>query len=255
MKRWPTFGRKVSDAPPMLADFSDRQIQVGSLGKDVHLPAASLDELIEFIAGELPRWRDHPDRSKQTSETALTSQLCGYLNTAARHSTGWDILQFRVEEQDEQQRSRKIDLIASPCGPTIWIAGRRCTQFDTLLPIECKRLPTPRDKERDEREYVINRKATTGGIQRFKAGDHGATHALAAMIAYIQAETPEIWLERLNSWVTDLDAAKLPGWSLRDRIAFESAVEAAGLVMYRSQHARAKGLADIDVRHLWIAMN
>ena len=153
----------------MLADFSDRHVQIGSLGKDVHLSAASLDELIEFIAGELPCWRDHPDRSEKTAETALTSQLCGHLNTVARHSAGWDILQFRIEEPDEQKKGRKIDLIASACGPTIWIDGRRCTQFDTLLPIECKRLPTPKDKDRDEREYVINRKATTGGIQRFKA--------------------------------------------------------------------------------------
>lgn len=239
----------------MLADFSDRHVQVGSLGRDVHLASSSLDELIEFIAGELPRWRDHPNRSKQTSETALTSQLCGHLNTVARHSAGWDILQFRVEEPDEQQKGRKIDLIASPCGPTIWIDGRRCTQFDTLLPIECKRLPTPKSKDRDEREYVINGKATTGGIQRFKAGDHGAAHSLAAMIGYVQAETPQVWHGRLNAWITDLDAAKHPGWSLNDLISSEFATGSTGLFVYSSQHARAGGLSEIDIRHLWIAMN
>lgn len=239
----------------MLADFSDRHVQVGSFGKDVHLPAASLEELIEFIAGELPRWRDHPDRPNQTSETALTSQLCAHLNTVARHSAGWDILQFRVEEPDEWKKGRKIDLIASPCGPTIWIAGRRCTQFDTILPIECKRLPTPRDKDRDEREYVINRKATTGGIQRFKAGDHGAAHALAAMIGYVQMETPQVWHDRLNGWIADLDAAKHPGWSLRDLIRSEQAMGGGGIAMLRSQHVRAGALSEIDIRHLWIAMN
>ena len=239
----------------MLADFSDRFVRVGSFAQDVHLPAASLDELIEFIAAELPCWRDHPDRAKQVSETALTSQLCGHLNTAARHSAGWDILQFRVEEPDEQQRGRKIDLIASSCGPTIWIDGRRCTQFDTLLPIECTRLPTPKAKGRDEREYVINGKATTGGIQRFKAGNHGAAHALAVMIGYVQAETPQIWYGRLNAWISDLDAAEHPGWSLRDLIQCESEIGAEGLAMYRSQHTRAKGLSEIDIRHLWVAMN
>lgn len=239
----------------MLADFSDRHVQVGLFGQDVHLPSASLGELIEFIAGELPHWRDHSDRSKQTSETTLTSQLCGHLNTAARHSAGWDILQFRVEEPDEQQKGRKIDLIASPCGPTIWIDGRRCTQFDTLLPIECKRLPTPKGKDRDEREYLINRKATTGGIQRFKAGNHGAAHALAAMIGYVQMETPQVWHGRLNAWIADLDAAKHPGWSLRDLICSESTIGAPGLFMYRSQHARAGGLPEIDLRHLWIEMD
>ncbi|MDN8037871.1 hypothetical protein [Burkholderia vietnamiensis] len=239
----------------MLADFSDRQVQVGSFGRDVHLPSASLDELIEFIADELPRWRDHPDRSKQTSETVLTSQLCSHLNTAARHSTGWDILQFRVEEPDELRKGRKVDLIASPCGPTIWIDGRRCTQFDTLLPIECKRLPTPKSKDRDEREYVINGLATTGGIQRFKEGLHGGTHSRAAMIGYVQAETPQFWQGRLNGWIADLDVAKCPGWSLHDLIGSEFSFGASGLVMYHSEHVRTGGLPKISIRHLWIAMN
>jgi hypothetical protein len=42
--------------------------------------------------------------------------------------------------------------------------------FDPIMPIECKRLPTPKAKDRDEREYVITEGATAGGIQRFKLG-------------------------------------------------------------------------------------
>lgn len=239
----------------MLADSSDRCVQVGSFKSDIHLPLESLDRLIDFIATELPRWRDHPDRLGQTAETALTSQLCGHLNVAARHSSGWDILQFRVEEPDEQRRGRKIDLIASPCGPTIWIGGRRCTQFDTLLPIECKRLPIPRDGHRDEREYVIDRRATTGGIQRFKAGDHGAAHRLAAMIGYLQVDTPPVWHLRLNSWIADLDTKMEPHWSSADLIHSERLEGPEGLAMFRSQHVRAKGLADIYIRHIWINMS
>lgn len=185
----------------------------------------------------------------------MTSQLCGHLNVAARHSSGWDILQFRVEEPDEQRRGRKIDLIASPCGPTLWIDGRRCTQFDTLLPIECKRLPTPRDGRRDEREYVIDRRATTGGIQRFKAGEHGAAHRLAAMIGYVQADTPPVWHDRVNSWIADLDANREPGWSSADLIHSQRLEGPDGLALFRSQHARAKDLADINIRHLWINMS
>lgn len=239
----------------MLADTSDRHVQFGSLRPDVHLPSESLDRLIDFIAAELPCWRDSPDRPSQTAENALTSQLCGYLNTAARHSNGWDILQFRVEEPDEQCRGRKIDLIASPCGPTLWIGSRRCTHFDTLLPIECKRLPTPKDARRDEREYVIDRKSTTGGIQRFKSGVHGAEHRLAAMIGYLQADSPPVWHDRLNSWISELDATREQGWSSADMIHSQGLEEVAGLALLRSQHMRAKNLESIDIRHLWINMN
>ena len=217
--------------------------------------ATSLHELINFIADELPRWRDHVDRPKRTSETDLTSQLCAHLNSVTRLSVGWDFLQFRVEEVDEQQKGRKIDLVASPSGSTVWIQGRRCTQFDTLLPIECKRLPTPKDKARDEREYVINRQATTGGIQRFKAGHHGAAHTLAAMIAYVQAESCVTWYSRLAAWIGELDGSVHPGWTIKDLMRVDPADAKPGVTIYRSTHAREKGLSNIDIRHLWIEMN
>lgn len=214
-----------------------------------------MHELLDFIADELPGWRDHPDRPKKTSETDLTAQLCAYLNTAARFSAGWDILQFKVEEPDQQKKGRKIDLVASPCGTTVWIEGRRCTQFDTLLPIECKRLPTPKSKERDEREYVINRKATTGGIQRFKAGNHGADHALAGMIGYVQKDSPAIWYDRLNTWIHELEGSVHTGWTIKDQLRTDATETKPELTLYRSSHARENGLQDIDIRHLWIEMN
>ena len=117
MKHWQISGHRGSNSLPMLAHSANHQAQSGALGKNVHLKATSMHELLDFIADQLPGWRDDPDRPKKTSETDLTSQLCGYLNTAARFSSGWDILQFRIEEPDEQQKGRKIDLVASPCGP------------------------------------------------------------------------------------------------------------------------------------------
>lgn len=130
----------------MLANSPDTPAQVGTLGRDVQRPATFGHELLDFIAGELPYWRDSPDRPRETAETILTSQLCAYLNGVARHSAGWDILQFKVEEVDEQNKGRKVDLVAAPCGVTITIEGRRHTQFETLMPIECKRLPIPTGK-------------------------------------------------------------------------------------------------------------
>jgi hypothetical protein len=238
----------------MLANSINQNIQAGSLNGNVHLHAASLLELISFIASELPRWRDHPDRSNQNSETALTSQLCGHLTTAARFSDGWDFLQFRIEEPDEKQKGRKIDLVASPCGPTVWIDGRRCTQFDTLLPIECKRLPTPKDKGRDEREYVINRNATTGGIQRFKAGHHGSVHSRAVMIGYVQDESPDVWYNKLSSWIIELAQSNHANWTSADLLLVDPIDVMPEVAVYRSSHSREKGLPKIDIHHLWIAM-
>jgi hypothetical protein len=239
----------------MLANYSDTPVPSGTLGKHVHLPESSRYALLDFIADELPRWRDRPDRRSESSETALTSQLCAHLNSAARHSIGWDILQFRVEEPDEERRGRRIDLVSTPCAVTIWIDGRRHADFDTLLPMECKRLPTPAGPDRDEREYVFTRKASTGGIQRFKAGHHGAAHRLAAMIAYVQEGTLATWRDRVTGWITELADSLLPGWSAGDLIHLERDTEALGLTVYRSSHSRGAGLPDIELRHIWLRMN
>lgn len=238
----------------MLAN-SDTTAQSGSLNRDVHLPSTSRNELLGFISNELPQWRDRNDRNDEKAETVLTSQLCAHLNSAARRSTGWDHFQFRTETPDERKKARKIDLIASPCGTAIWIEGRRHSDFDAILPIECKRLPIPKDKDRDEREYVINRYASTGGIQRFKAGDHGSTHKLAGMIAYVQEETMGIWETRIREWITGLIKSEQPGWTAEDFLHLEHNDEVQQITVFRSSHTRTGNLEKIELRHLWLNMN
>lgn len=237
----------------MLADTPDTSVQFGALGSDVQKPATFRHELIDFIAGELPRWRDRPDRPAATAETSLTSQLCGHLNGVSRHSPGFDILQFRVEEQDEQQAGRKIDLVASPCGASICVEGRRHTEFDSLMPIECKRLPTPKGTDRDEREYVISRHSSTGGIQRFKVGDHASTHSFAAMIGYVQEETTAVWETRVAGWINGIAGVE-SGWTAKDLLHLDHDDSASRLRRFRSSHERQKSLSEIELRHLWLEM-
>jgi hypothetical protein len=222
--------------------------------KEVQKPATFLQELLNFIAAELPTWRDRPERPQESSETILTSQLCSHLNSVSRRSPGWDILQFKVEEADEQNKGRKIDLVPVPCGTAISIEGRRFTDFEFIMPIECKRLPTPREKDRDEREYVFSQYSSTGGIQRFKEGNHGAAHAFGSMIAYVQEDSASVWDKRIAAWIKGL-ADIQAGWTQKDLLSSESADSILRLTDLRSNHERKKGLANIELRHLWIEMN
>jgi hypothetical protein len=239
----------------MLADRSPGLANSGSLGKEVHRPATFTFELLDFIRDELPLWRDRADRKTETSETVLTSQLCAHLNSAARRSSGWDILQFRTEEPDERSKGRRVDLVPAPCGTVVWVEGRRYYDFDALLPIECKRLPTPNDPRRDEREYVISKVASTGGIQRFKAGHHGGGHRLGAMIGYVQQETREFWNMRIAEWIKEIVASGQNGWTENDLLQLESDDATLKLAVLRSSHSRESGLPEIEICHLWVQMN
>jgi hypothetical protein len=181
----------------MLADGTEN-VRLGRLDSDTHLPATAKVAILEFIADQLPRWRDHPQRPIQHAETRLTEHLCDYLNHIANFSAEWSHIQFRTEAGDETYAGRKIDLAVKPRTAVV-IEGRRHTLFDILLPIECKRLPTPTGTDRDEREYVISKHGTTGGIQRFKAGYHGAVHRHGGMVAFVQEETCEFWSARVSA--------------------------------------------------------
>lgn len=238
----------------MLAD-SPIIAEAGKLEPEVQLPGTARYALLEFVADELPRWRDHPDRKPETSERVLTDQLCDYLNSAARTSVGWSRVQFRTEVRDEVRHERAIDLTPKPCGAVLVIEGRRHTQFDTLLPIECKRLPTPKEKDRDEREYVVTATGSTGGMQRFKFGHHGAAHRVAAMIAYVQEQTFFHWLTQVNGWIRDLSSVTNSAWSLMDALQPLKDDLAVGLCILHSHHQRGSGLEEIDLQHLWIKMN
>jgi hypothetical protein len=238
----------------MLTD-SFNIVQSGRLDRDIQLPSAAKLELVGFIAAELPRWRDDPDRPIAQAETTLTEHLCDYLNSAVYYSTAWSHVQFRTETGDETLGGRKIDLTVKPRAAVLIIEGRRHSQFDAIFPIECKRLPTPKGKDRDEREYVITEPGTTGGIQRFKFGYHGAAHTFAAMIAYVQEQSFSDWLHRVNCWILNLAAEPNSAWSGSDILQLLSDDCVTGIRTLQSRHQREGGLGDCELRHLWIRMS
>ena len=113
----------------MLADQSQNGVSSGTLDRGVHKPGEFFSSLVRFIAEALPSWRDDPVRKVVTGETRLTAQLCAKLNSLARHSPGWDILQFRREEPDEADGRRAIDLVASPSGEIVVVEGKEYNEY------------------------------------------------------------------------------------------------------------------------------
>lgn len=239
----------------MLADEIDNFKSSGTLNDNVHLPSEWLNSLIDLIFETLPLWRDDPNRKNdETAENTLTSQLCSYLNGLVRRNQGWDFLQFKTEEPDETKASRAIDLVAKPCGTLVWLSGRKYSQYETLLPIECKRLPVPRSSTRDEREYVYSRFSTTGGIQRFKDGNHAAIHKRGAMIGYIQQKDILQWKDQINFWINDLNSTSLAGWEKSDQCFVDDHNVHERVARLHSKHIRILPLEPILLDHLWIEM-
>lgn len=236
----------------MLADnFSSAS--VGRFDENIQLPGTFLREIVQFIAACLPAWRDDPLRQKHVKgETRLTNQLCKFLNTRSR-AASLDHIIFYPEEPDPTKGGRTIDLAASPKSCSISINGRRFSYYDPLMPIECKRLPTPDIKKRERREYLHTRHSTTGGVQRFKAGLHGADFETGAMIGYVQSRATDAWMLTLNYWVRALAAKAIGSWVFKDAISTIIHDPANRTLVGRSVHSRS-GNTDIELWHLLVEM-
>lgn len=206
---------------------------------------------LEFIRKHLPEWRDDPDRPEEDSEEKLNGLFCDYLSYRVRHE--WPMVVFRHEEY--QTGRRRIDMSVKTEQPII-AATREFTKYDPFLVIEGKRLPAPGSDR--EREYVTGFDGTSGGLQRFKLGLHGASLEIAAMIAYVQDNDPDAWLVRINGWISDLDGSDCSQgchWSIAEQIGDYRLVKRARIASAKSMHPRiSASTAEINVYHFWVSM-
>ncbi|MDR0384974.1 MAG: hypothetical protein LBH60_02730 [Prevotellaceae bacterium] len=126
--------------------------------------------------------------------------------------------------------------------------------------VEAKRLPVPKAKNRDEREYVfvsqekINGKKKfkgNGGIQRFKENEHADKLPFSIMIGYIQdGNSAGYWLKKINEWITELVNANTELWHGEDCLY---KYDSNKCDRFLSSHER-KDETTIILHHYWIKL-
>jgi len=148
------------------------------------------------------------------------------------------------------QNQRKEGIYTTDIG--VYIRGSR----NFFCWIEAKRLPTPIEKDRDEREYVIVDKEIkkfkgNGGIQRFKEGKHASKLEYSIMIGYIQDDNNvDYWLSRINVWITELANADGVFWNHEDLL---KKFVSNKCNRFLSVHKR-KEKTPITLHHYWIKL-
>lgn len=208
--------------------------------------------IVSFIERELPVWRDRRYPVQFHDEPNLNQILCLHLNSASRHQN-LDSIQFLQEAV--QVAGRRADMGVMPRGIII-VEGRTYEDFEQLLPIECKRLPTPKDKRRSDCEYVHGIPGhRSGAIERFKHCLHGAGNRRALIIAFVQSESFGHWFstinERLNKCAADNADDGL--WSPAEPLSSTPSTR-PDIHKLNSVHRRIS-TDSIQIEHLWIRMN
>ena len=241
----------------MIADEPRPTPAIGAPDSEVLDAGAFRREITAFIERELPVWRDRPERPQVTDEPRLNEFLCDHLDSASRRQC-FDSIRFCHEPS--QSSGRAADIAVKPMG-IIMVEGRKYFDFEQLLPIECKRLPTPKDSKRSDLEYVHGLPGNrSGGIERFKHGLHGPQNQHALIIAYVQGESFTHWLSVINDRLAQLASDGTDGGMWNPVEPLSSAASAVGVIVQRlnSCHRRLRPpccSASVEMEHIWLLMN
>jgi hypothetical protein len=239
----------------MIADETRALPALGSPDATLLEADAFHHAIVTLIEHQLPVWRDRPQRPPFQDEPKLNQSLCLHLNRAARH-VGFEAIEFTQEPIQSGSRRGDIGVMAPG---TITVEGRDYEDWVQLLPIECKRMPTPPDSRRSDCEYVHGLPGhRNGAIERFKHGLHGPKNPRAMIIAYIQEKSFAHWLQTINARLAKLagDAVDDGLWSPTEFLKARNLTR-ADLHPLISTHRR-KGQTtgnQIQINHLWLQMN
>lgn len=204
------------------------------------------ERLFNFIDDVLPDFEPlsiDDDGNLKISEDAITEDLADFLDNKQELLNKDPNISFKFTNQSQ----RKAD---------IGVKFGRVYNANTREPfcwIEAKRLPTPKRKDRDEREYVIVNKEKfkgNGGIQRFKEGKHAPRLTYSIMVGYIQENDSNYWLDKINAWIIELANTNNEFWT-KDECLHKDVSSKCD--RFLSVHQR-KDKTTITLYHYWIKL-
>ncbi len=211
---------------------------------------SQFNRVVELIRGCLPQFAESVLKEGIKNENGLNRKLCRFVTNVSRN-TGLPFCAQPESMEDE----------ANGGSPTADI-GVYLLSEDTshdppkITVFEGKRL-TGRLERKRRREYVFGHERggnhiACGGIERFKLAIHGRHFDRAGMIGYIQEETPPIWQERVNAWISELAGMEHdPIWTEEEHLTAlktDEQVTVCTSVVYRRDD-------EIHLTHLWIDLS
>lgn len=185
---------------------------------------ASVDAVLKLLEEELPKLKQDVTIISTTNENKINEELHDLLAKGSRRKVYPFI--FTHETNEGKRRvdigvkdfliDDEVQTYVNAKSTGVLKAGKK-----TFCVIEGKRLPTLGSGR--EKEYVtgINKNKATGGIERFKKGKHGRHLVQGVIVAYVQEDTLNEWIERINNWIQDLTTTNTDTeiiWSISDKL-------------------------------------
>ncbi|MFA6150520.1 MAG: hypothetical protein WC716_04300 [Chitinophagaceae bacterium] len=188
------------------------------------------------------------------NENAITNRLCKSLN--ARKPSEYPFY-FHHQNLENEKENTSTDFAVFGTYAYAVENDIEDTDSPSLIKFEAKRLnsklPSIREKEYVCGEYLDGKCIkNSGGIERFKNGRHGQDVVNAAIIGYIQTDTPTHWFAKVNEWIQEQiknpSDSKL-SWKKKDILKLNNQKENSS--NFSSISHRVFG-DEILLQHFWI---
>jgi len=201
---------------------------------------ALVESVPEFLYGLVTYYRTRPlDESGFSQEfvTALNRFLCNNPKGILA------VPEYRDYYTIGANPVKRVDIA--------FVSSVQGASINKLYTVEAKRLPTGSGDR--EKEYVygfFNSDSPSGGIQRFKTGDHGFGLPKSGLLGYMEANDCPYWFSTINKWIEDKAKEFPKDWKDEEQLQefeFDTThnCSISRSIAYRSTDS-------IELFHLWI---
>jgi len=165
----------------------------------------SVKILIAFVDKNISGFRQYYlDKKDSDRENRISDFLVYYFNSCLlEEKDGFPPYNFgKNPTQKETAKETDIGVVVLS----------KSTAPVTIIEFEAKRL----SNSSTHGEYVYG---TRGGIERFKREHHGEHLTICGMFGYVQNETANVWIDKINGWIkkmADENKDKTINWKYPD---------------------------------------
>lgn len=216
--------------PPQLGDLSLK-------------PGVEVDKVIRFVDENIVGFYNYyQDNNKSEKENWISNLLVRHFQIANKEAGGY--FPFDFSKNPPQSGSGKETDIG------VYI-NTRSVKAIPIIEFEAKRFSATSQNE----QYVHG--ANRGGIERFKRGEHSQDLKVCGMFAYVQKNTIDDWIEKVNEWISNLAIANTDttiDWTGEDE-PLKKVQLISNVQKLSSDHPRKQSGDNIFLWHYFIDLN
>ena len=228
--------------------LSDSFINTASTGTPYFSYSSRLDEIYElslfeaipdFIHGLIA----YP-KTKKLSEEDFSQEYVTALNRCLIENPKGILAvpEYKDLYTEDANSTKRVDIA--------FVSSEQGSLKKKLYTVDAKRLPTGTGQREQEYIYGFKDKRPTGGVQRFKTGDHGLGLSKSALLGYVEKNNFNYWYETINAWIVGKSLELPVEWKndeqLRDLDVNSDQIYS---VCRSVAHRRSDS---VDLFHLWI---